>query len=388
MAGTVATTQALDRNTMLPVNMLGSQIGFAQAESKGATTSGGDKVTDTVSNGTEQAQTGTRAVTNQLNAPPAVIEALNQMIKQLSDRPAISNAELDKTAPLPELRFVGNGWVAVDPLTGRTYDAYGNDSQLIKLRADRMAQREKMTKDAGVIQGGTEQQKQTNADRQTEIQRDRAQQDKYSKDAAFSDANFLINKAIADALQQAMPGITAASEGAGTSKSSMSALLQEKAAIKGATEGGALGAQLAVQYGGISNQLSATLEALTKQDPNSPAALLLQALQAGKGMITSGVTSSNQSATTQKSGTAQAVEQTSPQSSYSATDTTRTPITPAQVRSAVTPAVAAKPASNPDSFYAFAEGSNGANWPSINSPYAFDTNTSLPTAYGAYDGGV
>jgi len=133
--------------------------------------------------------------------------------------------------------------------------------------------------------GGTAQQQQLTAERNAEITRNRAQQAGYTKDAAFSDAQSLVNKAIADALRQASPQITAAAEGAGASKSTFRANLTQEAATRGALEGAAQGAQLATAYGTQYNQLAAVLENLTRQDPNSPTALLAQTIVGSKGII-------------------------------------------------------------------------------------------------------
>lgn len=133
--------------------------------------------------------------------------------------------------------------------------------------------------------GGTDSQKAFEAARLEEINRNRAQQGKYSKEAAMSDSQALVQKAINDALRSAMPQITQASEGAGASKSTLRAQLTQEAATRGALEGAAQGAQLSTAYGQQYNQLASVLESLTRQDPNSPTALLAQAITSSKGMV-------------------------------------------------------------------------------------------------------
>ena len=133
--------------------------------------------------------------------------------------------------------------------------------------------------------GGTIDQQLISTARVEEITRARQQQQGYSKDAAMSDADALIGRAIDAALKAAAPRITRASEGAGTSKSSQAALLNQNAATEGAIAGAAEGAKLAVNYGQISNQLAAVLDSLTKQDPNSPIALLASSISGSRGII-------------------------------------------------------------------------------------------------------
>lgn len=134
-------------------------------------------------------------------------------------------------------------------------------------------------------QGGTSAQQKIQAERLAEIDRNRTQQGQYSKQAAMSDAQALMDKAIQDALRIASPQITAAAEGAGASKSTLRAQMLQEAATRGAIEGAAQGTQLASAYGQQYNQLAAVLENLTRQDPNSPTALLAQTIVGSKGII-------------------------------------------------------------------------------------------------------
>jgi len=283
-----ASPALLDLNTGLPISSspYQRQPGF---ESTTTTTPGRvDTTQQTTQQRTEQQQITSQ---NILNTTPGALQALEELIRQLSDRPAVSEAELDAKAPNATAFYTPTGWIYTDPLTGRNL----GPQEVIQFNKQRTAERQKLKEQAGVIKGGTESQKVTEGQRQQEIGRTREQQGKYSKEVAFSDAQFLIDKAITDALEQAMPGIVAASEGAGTSKGTFRGLALEQAATKGGVEGGALGAQLSVQYGQIYNQLEAMLVEMTKQDPNSPAAMLLQALQASKGMVQSGSTFSSTS---------------------------------------------------------------------------------------------
>ena len=304
--------EMLDVITGLPISSSYNQR-YPALETSNTSTSGR---TDTQRQ-TTQTQTNQRQTTTQniLNTTPAALQALESLIQQLSDRPAISEAELFAKAPNASPVYTRNGWLYTDPLTGRRV----SESEVVGFNQKRSAERQQLQQQAGVIRGGTESQRETETQRKSEIDRTRKQQGDYSKDAAFSDAQFLIDKAISDALEKAMPEIVAASEGAGTSKSTFRGLAVEKAAERGAIEGGALGAQLSVGYGQIWNQLESMLVEMTKQDPNSQAAMLLQALQASKGMVQSGTTDTNVSS--QQTGQSQAQTQVGPSSQQ--TNTTR-----------------------------------------------------------------
>ena len=296
----------LDINTGLPVSSSSSQYRNPASEQTNTQTGGR---TDTQSQTTNQ-QTNQSQITQQniLNTTPGALKALEDLIRQLSDRPAISEEELNAKAPNATPIYSRAGWHYTDPLTGRP--VYPN--QVAQFNRERAAERQKLKEQSGIIKGGTESQKQTEQQRQTEIGRTRTQQGAYSKEAAFGDAQFLIDKALADAMRQLSPGIVAASEGAGTSKSTYRAEALQEVGARGAIEGSALGAQLSVQYGQIYNQLENMLVEMTKQDPNSSAALLLQALQASKGMIQSGTTSSSSSGS--QTGTTQVQTQVGPSS--------------------------------------------------------------------------
>lgn len=131
------------------------------------------------------------------------------------------------------------------------------------------------------------------AERQLEIERNRALQGEYSKAAAMVDAQNLTAYFQRKMMEEAMPSITRGAEGAGTSQSTVRALLAQKAATQTAENAAAAGTQLAVSYGGINTQLAGVLEALTRSDPNSPLAMLLNAIGLTKGATQS--TSGSQS---------------------------------------------------------------------------------------------
>lgn len=269
--------QAIDRNTGLPSNV-SLTANTAVNKSTGPVQTSGQT---TASDRTSQAVSG---FTSGLNTTTVALDALNSLIAQLTDRPAVSDAELADKFPVATRQFSPQfGWYWVLP-NGMSTDEKGakefNTQQAVK--------RQKAVEAAGTIKGGTERQKETESNRKQEIAHNRQLQGEYSKEAAMGDAQFLVNKAIADALEAAMPQISAQLEGAGTSKSTLAGAFLQRAATKGATEGAALGANLSAQYGQLNVGLANVLEELTRSDPNSPEGMLLQAIIGSKGIATFG----------------------------------------------------------------------------------------------------
>lgn len=139
----------------------------------------------------------------------------------------------------------------------------------------------------------------------------------YSKGAAFGDAKGLMALNLQKAMEENMPSIQRAIEGAGTSASSMQGLLSQKLARDSALAASALGAEQAARYGQIASSLSSTLEALTRQ--NSPVTdAILKALDIAKGSVT------NSSRITNDSSTSSATTNTKTTMDYTYPDSTAT----------------------------------------------------------------
>jgi len=100
----------------------------------------------------------------------------------------------------------------------------------------------------------------------------------YSKQAAFRDADMLMQQNLQKSMEAQMPAIMSAIQGAGTSASSMQGLLSQKLAQDSAMQAGAAGAAQATAYGNIAANLSNTLEALSRID-NSGTTDYLKALE-------------------------------------------------------------------------------------------------------------
>lgn len=137
---------------------------------------------------------------------------------------------------------------------------------------------------AQLLGGGTAEQRQQAAERQKETENTRKLQSDYSKSAAFADAQGAMAAQLRAALEALLPSITKASEGSGTSQSSMRALLLQKAAMDSADKAALLGLNTATSYGQISANLASILANLTA--PNSEVTnSLIAALGAAKGSI-------------------------------------------------------------------------------------------------------
>lgn len=348
--------ERVDRNTGQPAKTAGT--GNDSFQQTTAEIQSGRETTTRATETTSSSGTSTQ-FQNILNAPGTALAALNQLLAVLQDSPNISEAELDARAPLPKRVYnpYGPGYY-IDPKTGQGL----SEQAAAALTTQRQVERQALLKAAGTTPGGTAEQRATTQARQDEIGRNREQQAKYSKEAAATDANALMAKALADALRSQLPAITQASEGAGTSKGSMQALLTQEAATRGAVEGAALGANLSGQYGQIYNQLAGVLEALTRQDPNSPTTMLLQAILGSKGMIQAGSTTTNQQQTQTRDTTQ--VQQQGPQASIQATDrfilgqeAPMPAIQPAPVQRATTPVMVIQRDAAPASSYSFTPGS-------------------------------
>ena len=122
--------------------------------------------------------------------------------------------------------------------------------------------------------GGTDQQRETNQERTQTIQDTRATAQDYTKDKAFTDAKDLITQSLQTSMEKQMPAISKSIQGAGTSSSSMQGLLSQKLAADASTAAGALGAQQATAYGGISANLASVLERLTQNDSTTENSLV------------------------------------------------------------------------------------------------------------------
>lgn len=104
----------------------------------------------------------------------------------------------------------------------------------------------------------------------------------YSKQNAFGDAQGLMALTLQKAMEQNMPAISRAIEGAGTSAGSMQALLAGNAARDASLAASALGAEQAKSYGNISSNLMQLLETISRPDTAIMGALV-QALNVAKG---------------------------------------------------------------------------------------------------------
>jgi len=107
-----------------------------------------------------------------------------------------------------------------------------------------------------------------------------------SPDQAFEDAKGLMALNLQQSLEKNMPAIQRSIEGAGTSASSMQALLSQSLARDSALSAAALGGQQAASYARERSNLAGVLENISKEN-NTVTASLLEALGIAKGAQTS-----------------------------------------------------------------------------------------------------
>jgi len=171
---------------------------------------------------------------------------------------------------------------------------------------------------AQLMAGGTPEQRAESAQREYEINAARTLRQGYSKEAAFADAQGAQAAQMRQAMEQLLPSIVRAAEGAGASQSSMRALLLNDAQQRAADSSALLGLQAATNYGNISSNVTGILEALTRQD-SSVTNALLQALQISKGAVENSQWAESQSgsSTTNQSGTSTTTGNTSQQQTAS-----------------------------------------------------------------------
>lgn len=139
-----------------------------------------------------------------------------------------------------------------------------------------------------LMSGGTPEMKAALAARNSEMGTVASIRDGYSKQAAFNDSQGLVSQQMRRALESLLPSINRAAEDAGSSGGALRALLLQDAANKAAESSSALGVQTAVQYGGVSSNLSQVMERLTQPD-STVANALIGAFQASKGATSSTV---------------------------------------------------------------------------------------------------
>jgi hypothetical protein len=133
--------------------------------------------------------------------------------------------------------------------------------------------------------GGTAEQKKSSADRQGVLNQVKGLMEAVSKDQAFNDAKGLMALNVQQSMEKNMPAISRSVAGAGTSASSMQALLSQQLVRDSSLAASSLGAQQEQAYAAQRSNLANTLEALTREN-NPVTTALLQALGVAKGSIT------------------------------------------------------------------------------------------------------
>lgn len=136
--------------------------------------------------------------------------------------------------------------------------------------------------------GGTPQQKAEMAKKRQTQQLIEGLLGQFTTSKAQADAQQLMALNLQQAMQKNMPQIQRAIEGAGTSGSSMQGLLTQNMARDAALAAGALGAEQAKAYGGITANLAGQLSGLAQNAMDPTTQALIQALNISKGATESG----------------------------------------------------------------------------------------------------
>lgn len=134
--------------------------------------------------------------------------------------------------------------------------------------------------------GGTQEQKKGAAQVDQTTQLIQALLGQVSQGQAFKDAEGMMNLLLAQAAERSGPAIQRAIEGAGTSASSMQAVLSQRASRDAAIAGGAAGTQQSAIYAQQRTGLAGVLENLAGKGSNDAATALINALQVAKGATT------------------------------------------------------------------------------------------------------
>jgi len=273
--------------------------------------------------GTQQTSStsATSGASSTQNMTPAALAALESLIQQLSDHPAISpilaQASLEAKG-IKKPTYSGGGITTGTSGTSKNPEYYTDElgrpvttaAQYAAAQARYQAALESEQASGGIVKGGTAETRAQQEARSTEISRARQIQSDYSKAAAFNDATQLTAGYARKLSETIMPTILRAQEASGASGSATTALLANDAAARVAETAASTGLNAAVQYGQISGQLESTLNELTKE--NNPALnALIQALGIAKGAISNiqQSQSQSQSGTQQTQGTTGTVKQ-------------------------------------------------------------------------------
>lgn len=250
---------------------------------------------ESTNSSTSQSQTSSTVV-NKQNTPGGTLEAIQQLLAQLTERPNISEADLNVQAPLPQLSkyaiysTTSHNSDGSQAIASYDFARYNRDLALAQQK------REQLQKNSGMTSPGTAETKAQQGQINTEIQSNRENQAKYSKEAAFNDASALSNKFSRQLLEQVMPAITKATESSGTSGGAVRGILSQDAAARVAEAQASLGLNAAAQYGQVSNQLATILASLSTSSANTPVLnALLNLMNISKGTVEQGVTNTTSS---------------------------------------------------------------------------------------------
>lgn len=179
---------------------------------------------------------------------------------------------------------------------------------------------------AQLAAGGTTEQRAVQEDILRTIQKIEVERTKYTKDAAFRDAEGAVQLQLQRSLEETLPAILLAGQAAGTSGDAISALLTNDLTARAAGESALLGTQTAASYGQISAALLSDQVELLEQRNDPATEALLQALQVDKGSREKGTTRTRNksSESSSRSSSGSSVSVVTPRSSARTTSSSST----------------------------------------------------------------
>lgn len=149
-----------------------------------------------------------------------------------------------------------------------------------------------------MLGGGSPEMARLAAERQQQANISTQQQQAYSKENAFADAQGLMAQTMRQTLEKLVPGINRAAAGAGTSQGSMRALLLQQAAESAAQNASAAGLGAAVNYGQVANGAGNTVSSILGQSNDAATQALIQALGIARGAVSTSTTTGQETSNT------------------------------------------------------------------------------------------
>lgn len=179
---------------------------------------------------------------------------------------------------------------------------------------------------AQLAAGGTDEQRAILEEQMRTLQGIRGDKEDYSRETALGDAEGLMQTMLQRSMEEALPSILMAGQGAGTSGSAITALLSQDLATRAAGQAAGVGVDAVQGYGSILAQLTGQEVAATQGMEDQALAALMEALGIDAGSMKRGSQTTNSRSTTNARETTNSRESTTgSQRTTGTTVTNRTP---------------------------------------------------------------